>query len=221
MKILITLGPTQEPLDSVRYITNASSGIMGKCLANEAIKRKFDTTIIAGPVSISLPEKAKILYVRTAEEMINKTIDELKKNEYKVFISAAAIGDFKASKIVEGKIESKKQIKLILVPTPKLTKIVKEKFPEIFVVGFKAEYKPKKDELLKKGVAKLLSENLDLVVANDLSKSIGSETSEVYLIDKKRVVEHIALNTKKIIAKRIFEKILESMKDESKFCNIK
>ncbi|MEM4347820.1 MAG: phosphopantothenoylcysteine decarboxylase [Candidatus Altiarchaeota archaeon] len=221
MKVLITLGPTQEPLDSVRYITNASSGRMGKCLAEEAIKRNFSTTIVSGPVNLNLPEKAKIFHVRTAEQMIRRTILELKKG-YDILISAAAIGDFTPVKVKEGKIKSEKEIQLTLKPTPKLTKIAKEKFPEIFVVGFKAEYKPSREELIKKGFEKLISENLDLVIANDLSESIGSKSCEVYLIDKKEV-EYLPLNAKEIIAKKIWDKVLDMLsKNESgKFRNIK
>jgi len=209
MKVLITLGPTQEPLDSVRYITNASSGRMGKSLANEAIKRNFETTIVAGPVNLDLPENAKIFHVRTADEMIEKTMRELKKNSYDVFISAAAIGDFTPAKVRKGKIKSESEIQLTLKPTQKLTRLVRENFPETFVVGFKAEHDVSKNELVRRGLEKLLSENLDLIVANDLSESLGAKSCEVYLIDKK-VVEYVPLTPKEIIAKKIWNKILET-----------
>ncbi len=210
MKVLITLGPTQEPLDSVRFITNASSGMMGKCLANEALKRNFETTIVAGPVTLDLPEKAKIFHVRTAEQMLRRAIFELK-NGYDIFISAAAIGDFSPAKVRQGKIKSDKTIQITLKPTKKLTKMAREKFPELFIVGFKAEHGVSRRELVKRGFEKMLSENLDLIVANDLGESIGSKSCEVYIIDQKEV-EYVPLNAKEVIAGKIWDKILETRK---------
>jgi len=211
-KVIITLGPTQEPIDSLRYITNSSSGRMGKALAVEAIRRNFEVTLISGPVVLELPKDAKKIFrVRTAEEMIKKTINELEKEEYAIFISSAAIADFSPAKVRKGKIKSNERgIQLKLKPNPKLTKLAKEKFPKLFVVGFKAEYDLRKEELIKKAMEKLISENLDLVVANDLKVSIGGKSCEVYLVSKSEV-EYVPLNAKEIIAKNIWKKITEMM----------
>ncbi len=212
MKVLITLGPTQEPIDSVRYITTGSSGRMGKSLANEAIKREFSTTLLAGPISLGLPKKAKIIRVKTADQMIKKTLKELKKN-YDIFISAAAIADFTPLKVRKGKIKSNEPVQIKLKPNPKLTSLSREKFPQLFIVAFKAEHSVSRNELIKRGFEKLLSENLNLIIANDLSISLDKKNTEVYLIDKIGI-EHLPLNSKEIIAKRIWNKIL-SLKNES------
>ena len=104
MKVLITLGPTQEPIDEVRYITNASSGKMGAALAREAINRGHKTTIVAGPVAIELPMNAKIIRVRTAKEMTDESLKELE-HGYDVLVSTAAIADY-SPEFCSGKIKS-------------------------------------------------------------------------------------------------------------------
>jgi len=211
MKVLITLGPTQEPVDSVRYITNASSGKMGSALAKEAILRGYETTIVSGPVDLRLPDRAKILPVRTAKEMIETSMDELRDN-YDIFISAAAIADY-SPEAHPGKIKSNiKDLKIILKPNPKLTWLVRENFPGIFIVAFKAEYNVSEDKLIESARLKLEKENLNLVIANDIKKSgFGSDTTEVYLIDKKSI-NYIPLNSKNNIARKIWEIIDREMK---------
>ncbi len=212
MKVLITLGPTQEPIDSVRYITNASSGKMGAELARESIFRGNKTTIISGPVEIPLPSDAKIIKVRTAEEMIDSTMKELRK-DYQILISTAAIADYTPERIDGGKIKSNKgELILKLKPTPKLTGLAKEKFPELFIVAFKAEYGISKKELMERAKGKLEKENLNLIIANDVKKNgFGSDKTEVFVIDDKNSKIHITKNSKKIITKRIWDVIEEKL----------
>jgi phosphopantothenoylcysteine decarboxylase/phosphopantothenate--cysteine ligase len=211
-KVLITLGPTREFIDEIRYITNASSGKMGKAIAKEAIKREFSTTIISGPVNIDLPKKgAKILRVVTAKEMIDETLRELNQERYDILISVAAIADYSPKKVLSGrKMNSKEEeITLKLKLNPKLTRLVRQKFPNLFMVGFKAEYDVSESDLIKKALMKLMDDELNMVVANDLKvSSFGSDENEVYIL-KRDSVEHIAKNSKEIIAEEIWEKILE------------
>jgi len=213
MKVLITLGPTQEPIDSVRYITNASSGKMGSALAKEAIVRGYGTTIVSGPVNLKLPDRAKILPVRTANEMIETSLDELKRN-YDIVISTAAIADY-SPEVQRGKIKSNtKDLKIILRPNPKLTRLVRENFPDIFIVAFKAEYNVSEDKLIESARLKLEKEKLNLVIANDIKKSgFGSDTTEIYLINKEKDITYIPLNSKDNIAKDIWEIIDKEMED--------
>lgn len=204
MKVLITLGPTQEPIDAIRYITNASSGKMGAELAREAIKRNYETTIVAGPVDISLPEDAKLIQIRTADEMINSTLKELKKN-YQIFISTAAIADYTPVKIEKGKIKSNgKELILKLKSTKKLTMLVRKKFPRLFILGFKAEYNVSKKELLKRAYRKLKNENLNMIIANDVKRNgFGSDKIEVFVLDGDNEI-YIPKNSKRIVAKKIW-----------------
>jgi len=213
MKVLITLGPTQEPIDSVRYITNASSGKMGSALAKEAIVRGYGTTIVSGPVNLKLPDRAKILPVRTANEMIEMSLDELKRN-YDIIISTAAIADY-SPEVQMGKIKSNiEDLKIILRPNPKLTRLVRENFPDIFIVAFKAEYNVSEDKLIESARLKLEKEGLNLVIANDIKKSgFGSDTTEIYLINKEKDINYIPLNSKDNIAKDIWEIIDKEIED--------
>ncbi len=214
MKVLITLGPTQEPIDSVRYITNASSGKMGAALAKESIARNYETTIVSGPVNLRLPDKAKILPVRTAKEMIETSLNELR-NNYDIFISTAAIADY-SPEVQRGKIKSGiKDMRVRLIPNPKLTSRVRENFPELFIVAFKAEYDVPEEELLEFARLKLEKEDLDLVIANDIKKSgFGSDTTEVYLITKEKEVTYMPPNLKDNISMDIWKIIDKEMFSE-------
>ena len=151
--------------------------------------------------------------------MIQKTLQELEKSNYDLFISVAAIVDFTPVQVRPGKIKSVKTIQIELEPIPKLTQLVREKFPQLFIVAFKAEHKVSKNELIKRGFEKLLSENLNLIVANDSSISLGKKNIEAYLIDKASV-EYLPLNSKEVIAKKIWDKILEMKNEKSWFCHL-
>jgi phosphopantothenoylcysteine decarboxylase/phosphopantothenate--cysteine ligase len=210
MKVLITLGPTQEPIDDVRYITTGSSGKMGAALANEALSRGHEVTIVAGPVSVELPDEARILRVRTAEEMTETALKELKK-KYDVFISTAAVADYTPSKKQAGKIRSGKEpLTLELKPTKKLTHEAKKKFPDLYVVAFKAEYGVGEKELLKRAAAKLEKEGLDLICANDIEiDRFGSDESRITILDPKGNEKALPRDAKKKLAARIWD-VIES-----------
>ncbi|MBN2014986.1 MAG: phosphopantothenoylcysteine synthase [Candidatus Altiarchaeota archaeon] len=212
MRVLITLGPTQEPIDEVRYITNASSGKMGTALARESIKRGYETTIVSGPVDIRLPGKAKILKIRTAEEMTKATLKELDRG-YDIFISTAAIADYSPGSH-KGKIRSStEELTITLKANPKLTRKVREKFPGLFIVAFKAEYNVLKDSLIESAWSKLKKEGLDLIVANDLQKvGFGGDKTEVYVVNKRKKIDYIPLKTKNNIAKDIWAAINKEKK---------
>lgn len=209
MKILITLGATQEPIDSVRFITNASSGKMGLALATEAVRRGHEIVLIAGSLQVPIPKNIKTINVRTAKEMTKAAISELKlKNNYDCFIGTAAISDYTPTPETEKIKSGKDELILKLKPTEKLTKIVKKKFPDVFVFAFKAEYGVFEEELIKIAYAKLKKENLDLIIANDVSKDVfGSESNEVFIVDKDKNVVHAQRNLKRVIAKKIFDVI--------------
>jgi phosphopantothenoylcysteine decarboxylase/phosphopantothenate--cysteine ligase len=179
-KVLVTTGPTQEPIDDVRYITNSSSGKMGAAVALEAMGRGYEVTLVHGPVSIALPECRKIP-ATTTKQMVEAVLKELKRG-YDIFISAAAISDFAPRKAC-GKIKSGKCLKLELDPTPKLIASVRKGYEDLFIVAFKAEYGLRKDEL--KAVAKdfLKRKRADMVVANDLEKGVfGSDVNDIIIV---------------------------------------
>jgi len=186
MRVLITAGPTQEPIDDVRYITDASSGKTGVALAKEAILRGHDVTLVHGPVSINLPNCKKI-GVRTTQGMLGAVIDEL--NDCGVFISTAAVSDYTPKK-ESGKIRSGQELGLTLIPTPKIIDEVRKAFPDLFIVGFKAEFGLSRDELKAKAKEFLVQKKPDIVVANDIEKdAFGSDVSDVVIVDKETTKE--------------------------------
>ncbi|MFZ2456316.1 MAG: phosphopantothenoylcysteine decarboxylase [Candidatus Altiarchaeia archaeon] len=212
MKVLITLGPTQEPIDSVRYITTGSSGKMGCALATEALKRGHAVTVVAGPVSIELPKDARIIPVRTAAEMTQKTLKELEKG-FDLLISTAAIADYTPAKKTEGKIKSgRKDLKLELVPTLKLTNEARMRYPKLRIMAFKAEHAVSHLELIKCAGEKLAKENLDLIAANDIEKNAcGSDANQVTILDRRGMLYRSAKESKEKIAERIWD-IIEKEK---------
>ena len=205
MRVLITMGPTREPIDSVRFISNASSGKMGLALAEDGRKRGHEVTAVSGPVGVEIPDGIKVIGVKTAEEMVNSTLEELKAG-YDAIISAAAIADY-SPEFQQGKMDSREEVLLRLKPTPKLTRLTREKFPGLFIVAFKAEVNLPEEELLERARKKLSSEKLNLVVANDIGRNgFGSEKTEVWILDGKDV-KHVPPADKKSIAGEIWNAI--------------
>jgi phosphopantothenoylcysteine decarboxylase/phosphopantothenate--cysteine ligase len=181
-KVLITAGPTMEPIDPVRVITNRSSGKMGVTLAREAMFRGADVTLIMGPGYEPPPNGVEVIKVETGAEMADAVSDQ---KEYDIFIGVAAVSDFTVE-ADQAKIDSRNgAIDLHLEVAPKILSKIKKSAVK---VGFKAEYKVSESELIESAKSILDEHNLDFVVANDVSKDIfGSEESEVILVEKKRV----------------------------------
>ncbi len=207
MKVLITVGATEEPIDPVRYITNGSSGRMGKSMAEQALKRGHQVTLVAARTEVSLPENATIKRARTAKELIITSLEEIAKG-FDVLISTAAIADYTPT-YRDKKIKSmNRTLNLKLKPNPKLTQIVKEKYRSVYVVAFKAEYDLPQGELMRVAYTKLKSENLDLVVGNDLKKNaMGSEKNEVVVLNKNGEYTLIPQDNKEKIAARVWDAI--------------
>jgi phosphopantothenoylcysteine decarboxylase/phosphopantothenate--cysteine ligase len=208
VKVLITLGPTQEPIDSIRYVTTASSGKMGAALAAETIRRGHQATIISGPVNIILPRDAHVLPVRTAAEMTQTALKELEKG-YDILIASAAVADYTPAKKISGKIKSgKSSLKIDLKPTQKLTHEARKKFPNLFIAAFKAEHSVPYEELVKSAENKLRKEDLDLIAANDIGLyKFGSDENEVTLISRKGIIARTKKESKEKTAKNIWDVI--------------
>ena len=216
MKILISAGPTQEPIDEVRYITNASSGKMGAALVEAAVEKGHKVTLVLGPVTTKPKIKnVRVVDVRTAEEMTNTVLKELKKG-FDVFISAAAVADYSPKKPSRGKIKSGEEIVLRLRPTKKITSQVKKKFSRVLVVAFKAEVNVSKKALVERAYSKLCDEKLDLIVANDVEKNrMGYMKTDAYIIDRNRNIHYLKSNKKSVIGKKIINFIESTL--EAKF----
>ncbi|NHJ85284.1 MAG: bifunctional phosphopantothenoylcysteine decarboxylase/phosphopantothenate--cysteine ligase CoaBC [Asgard group archaeon] len=203
-KIVVTAGPTRNWLDDVRFISNPSSGKMGIAIALEAASRGADVTLLLGPSTEKIPDIGiKIVNFESTDDIIT-AIDKI--DSIDLFISAAAIGDYKTKKQT-GKISSKKEELIItLEPTQKIIDYVKKKFPKAQIIGFKAEVDLTKDELQKKAEKSLTDHNIEMVVANIVNRTnegFASDTNEVLLVIKDQKPIEIPSKSKREIAKDI------------------
>ncbi len=202
--ILITAGPTQEPIDPVRFITNRSSGKMGYSLAEAAIESGAKVTLISGPVNIEPPTNCNLVEIKTAKEMYESVMHHIKGMD--VYIGTAAVSDYSPAHINESKLKkdgSNAAMTLELKENQDILKSVSELNERPYVVGFAAET----EDLIENAEKKLKNKKLDLIVANDVSdKEIGfdSDQNEVTLITHKGK-ELIQRQNKKKISKKIID----------------
>jgi len=174
--VLITSGPTRQYIDTVRFITNTSSGFMGKVLAQSFLKKNFKVKIITGPVTIKYPEKACVKEVLTADEMY----DEVKKNfsSTDIFVFAAAVCDWTV-KTSPRKIHSR-SLKINLYPAVDVAKEIGKIKGKKISVGFALE-----DEIdVERALKKMRNKNFDLIVLNKKSALSSCFTTGI-LISKK------------------------------------
>jgi phosphopantothenoylcysteine decarboxylase/phosphopantothenate--cysteine ligase len=173
-KVLITSGATIEAVDPIRILTTRSSGRTGREIAYEAFRRGADVTIVHN----STAQLVNQICVESAAEMSDAVLAELDKG-YDIFINTAAISDFTVDKQDE-KIKSGQALTLELRNVPKLTEIVRAKYPHLFIVCFKAETNTTPDELIE--CARSIP--VDLVVANDVTvRGMGTKDNEIYIVD--------------------------------------
>tara|TARA_Y100001970_G_scaffold286883_1_gene410150 strand:- start:2962 stop:4173 length:1212 start_codon:yes stop_codon:yes gene_type:complete len=210
-KALITAGPTREYIDPVRYITNRSSGKQGYAIAEELQKNGFHTTLISGPTNLKTPHGVEIINVNSADEMYEKTVENLPVD---VAIFAAAVADFKVKKINFDKIKKEKFENLKIEKTRDILDYTSKhnKLRPRLVIGFAAET----TNLDINSKKKLDEKNCDWIIANDVSnKKIGfdSEFNEVKIFQRKKSdIENISFNTKEMIAKTLVKKISNELK---------
>ena len=214
-KVLITAGPTREAIDSVRFVSNRSSGRMGIELAKEASARGADVLLIAGKCMVKIPEYIKSIHVVSTEDFIKTVKDELAYNNYDFFISAAAISDYKPVECIEGKISSDnvKSLQVNMMLTPKIIDVARRKDYNLFIVGFKAETNVSKSELINRAYERLKKSEIDMIVANDIGRDdigFASKDNEVFIIDKLKHITHVEKNTKRYIASKIIDAALEA-----------
>ena len=182
-RILVTSGPTREPIDPVRYLSNRSSGKMGHAIATAALRRGAEVVLIAGPTALEPPPGATYVPVQTAEEMREAALQHL--SSASVVIKAAAVADYRVAEPAGQKIKSKKDegLTLSLVPNPDILRELAARKGRAFLVGFAAET----NDVRKNAHAKLSAKGIDLLVANDVSRSeIGFEAddTQVVLLDR-------------------------------------
>jgi phosphopantothenoylcysteine decarboxylase/phosphopantothenate--cysteine ligase len=205
--LLITAGPTQEPLDPVRYLTNRSSGKMGYALAEAALLRGARVTLVSGPVTLAPPRGAEVFNVRTAMEMRKAVMDHLE--ESTMIIKAAAVADYyRADAPAQKEKKTAARLSLQLDPTPDILAECGRKKGDRLLVGFAAETQ----NLVEEARRKLESKNCDMVVANLVSKpGVGfeSDDNEVVLVMRTGDAVPVPRAAKSAIAHRIFDEMIK------------
>lgn len=205
--VLVTAGPTCEDLDPVRFLTNRSSGKMGYALAEAALARGADVTLISGPTHLTPPPMARFIPVWSAQQMCDAVTRHL--NEATIVIKAAAVADFRPRHPQASKIKKSDQsFMLDLEPTPDILAEVSRRKSHQLVVGFAAET----DKPVEYGRDKLQRKDLDMIVVNDVTApgaGFDVDTNRVTIIDRYDHVVALPLLSKREVADRIFDHLIE------------
>jgi phosphopantothenoylcysteine decarboxylase/phosphopantothenate--cysteine ligase len=205
-KLMITAGPTREPLDPVRYITNRSSGKMGYSIAAAAIEMGAEVVLVSGPVNLSPPAQAQLIQVETAQQMYDAVLSQI--NGCDIYVGAAAVADYRPSNIQDYKLKKQQgQTMLALVENPDIIATVAGLPNKPFVVGFAAET----HDLENYANKKLHHKNLDMIAANWVGQSEGGFDSsrnalEVYWQGGHT---HLAMTEKSLLARQLLSLITE------------
>jgi phosphopantothenoylcysteine decarboxylase/phosphopantothenate--cysteine ligase len=203
-RILLTSGATAEPVDPIRILTNRASGKTGVQLGLEAYRRGAEVAIVHRN-KLDLPFGQ--VYAESAQDMLDAVMSELKSG-YDALISAAAISDYTLDASAE-KIKSGGEVSLKLKRTPKLIRSVRAMYPDLKIVGFKAETFVSDDVLIKRATESMRTSDLDLVVANDVGKGgMGTEDNRVLIIDAHGRSTTVS-GTKTLISRKIIDSLVE------------
>jgi phosphopantothenoylcysteine decarboxylase / phosphopantothenate---cysteine ligase len=200
--VLITAGPTQEPLDPVRYLTNRSSGKMGYALAEAALSRGARVILVSGPVQLAPPRGAELVGVRTACEMRDAVMRAMP--EASIIIKAAAVADFHLEAVPVQKMKkTAARLSLELSPTPDILAELGAVRGERLLVGFAAETQ----DLVREAKRKLETKNCDMVVGNLVGEGTGfdADENEVTLVTRRGDVIAVPKGTKRAVADRILD----------------
>ncbi|MCQ2079181.1 MAG: bifunctional phosphopantothenoylcysteine decarboxylase/phosphopantothenate--cysteine ligase CoaBC [archaeon] len=181
-RILIIGGRSEEPLDSMRLITNRSTGMMAVALAQRAFERGADVELWMGGCNVALPDHIPVRRYASVEDLIGM----LDLVNHDVVIVPAALADFTPDLKVEGKIPSDKGFDMKLNPVPKVLPLLRERCPK--VIGYKAESKLSRDDLIKKARGRLEQYDLSAVIANDID-SAGKTSASMHLVTREKVTD--------------------------------
>ncbi|HUG80553.1 MAG TPA: bifunctional phosphopantothenoylcysteine decarboxylase/phosphopantothenate--cysteine ligase CoaBC [Bryobacterales bacterium] len=206
--VLLTAGPTCEPLDPVRFLSNRSSGRMGYALAEEARARGARVILVSGPVALAPPRGCELVAVETADQMHQAVLEHL--SEATVFVSVAAVADYRPRAVAPAKLKKQTAaLTLELDPTPDILQEVGRLKGNRTVVGFAAET----DDVVEHARAKLTAKNCDLIVANPVGSGaagtgFGSSQNQGWLVDATGAVA-LPPMAKREMAARILDRVAE------------
>ena len=201
MRFLITAGPTREPIDPVRYLSNRSSGKMGYAIAEAALEAGHGVVLVSGPVNLDPPRGAHFISILTSDEMYNAVHRGVR--DCDALVMCAAVADYKPQKFLTTKVKKRDEnLSLELVPTRDILGSLQNKDRHLLVVGFAAET----NDLEANAQKKLHAKHCDIIVANDVSSSesgIESDENEVTILFRNGETKKISRAPKKIIAREL------------------
>lgn len=212
VKMIVTAGPTQEPIDPVRFISNRSSGKMGYAIAECAAKRGAEVTLVSGPTSLETPHGVELMPVRTVSEMHRAVVGRIA--DARVLISAAAPADFTPTQVRDQKVKKTVHWTLELDQAVDILAAVAENKGNTILVGFAAET----TDLERHAREKLERKHLDLIVANDVSTGsdvFGSDTNQVKLISRTGEVVDWPRMSKREVANAILDYVRSNFLEEA------
>jgi phosphopantothenoylcysteine decarboxylase / phosphopantothenate---cysteine ligase len=212
VRFLVTAGPTREPIDPIRYLSNRSSGKMGYAIAEAAIESGHEVVLISGPTQIDPPHGAKLISLLTSDEMFDAANQHAANCD--ILVMAAAVADYKPAKFAPEKIKKHaEKLSLELVPTRDILATIGRQDRSFLLVGFAAET----ENLEENARQKLRGKNLDVVVANDVRDpklGMESDENEVIILFRNGETKKISRSTKKNIARELV-KIFANIREKS------
>ena len=206
MTFLITAGPTREPIDPVRYISNRSSGKMGYAIAETALDAGHDVILISGPVNLAPPHKAKFISVSTSDEMFDAVHQYADSSD--ICVLCAAVADYKPAEVSSVKIKKcAAQVSLELIPTRDILESLGQRQNRQFLlVGFAAET----DHLEANATRKLREKNCDMIVANDARIGMETDENELLIVFRNGETKKISRAPKTFLARELVKIFLNS-----------
>ncbi|GAX61018.1 phosphopantothenate/cysteine ligase [Candidatus Scalindua japonica] len=209
--ILITSGSTRGYLDAIRYITNTSTGKLGREIAHVAMSRGAIVTYVYGADSLFPlvqdlkdinPSQLKLIEIETNDDLVKVIKEKLKRKKFDAIVHAMAVADYVPARVKPDKTPSKKKEWLLkLVKTPKVIAIIRDIWPDAQLVGFKLEVNRTKDDLIKTARRFLKKNRADIIVAND-NKNISCNRHIAYMVTEDSKISR-PLKTKSDIAENI------------------
>lgn len=200
--VLVTAGPTQEPLDPVRFLSNRSSGRMGFAIAQAARDRGAHVLLVSGPTSLPTPPGVTRTDVTTAEEMLHAVLGQL--DATTILIMAAAVADYRPSTHAPKKMKKQESLTIELLRNPDILAEAGRQKESRILVGFAAET----EDLVSNAREKLQKKHLDLIVANDIRVGFGGETTRVTILDRQGQVEELPELSKREVAHQILDRVV-------------
>ena len=206
-RVLVTAGPTHEDLDPVRFLTNRSSGKKGYALARVAWSRGAEVFLVSGPSALPAPYGVERVMVWSAQDMFEAL--KVRFEQADALLMAAAVGDYRPTRIEPQKIKrGAGEVQFQLTPNPDILKELSKLQKKQVVVGFAAET----EDLAAEARRKLVYKNLDLIVANDVTRphsGFAVDTNEVTIFAREGVPVRLPLLSKEEVAARVLDRVLE------------